>query len=297
MKIRKIFIRCRRRIVFVLFSPTKFFKKYFNIIWDGFFGENLESIKVDKVYTDQKIIFDKSISKKEAPRVLILINHYYNKKGEFKGKSSSQDIKVRKAIVEKVANELRSIPNSDVKVCGMKGFSLIDIDKDFSFIKDPKFLVYESIEWMFSKIDKYDYFVNIEDDILLTRETFERIIEFDKNQPLNKCFHPNRMEYEGGREYCSDFEAEPGWRNISMKYNNYEVRVAKNPHSGLTILSKPKMLYARDMVDLKRRERIIGYYMASAYANVNSPFLLYRSYFDLSVHRVVHLDRWEERDN
>lgn len=285
----------KNKVKFIIFSPSKFVKKYLTVFKELVFFRGGDNTKVSQFYIEEKEKFDKELNVR-SPKVLAIVNHYYNNKNsEFPGKSSTQKIETRKKIVNKVIDELKKIPNVDVVVCGIKGHSLVDIDKDFSAIENSAFLVYSSIEWMFNQIDKYDYFINIEEDILLTKETFENIVEFDKSHSVVECLHPNRMEYENGVEYCADFKAMYGWKNISMEYLGDELRVAKNPHSGLVILSKPKMLYARDNVDLKKRDIIIGYYMASAYANVNSPFLLYRAYSDIYKHKVVHLDNWEER--
>lgn len=296
-KMRGFYLTYKKKFAFLLFSPGKFIKKYIKVAHKIIFPKSYEMSGIGKKYLEYNKEFLKKLSEKDHPKVLAIVNHYYSDKNisEFPGKSATQDEIIRKSIVEKVIKELKTIPNVDVKICGIKGHSLFEIDKDYSHIENPAFLVYSSIEWMFSQIDDYDYFINIEDDILLTRDTFREIIEFDKENLINKCYHPNRMEYEGGVEYCTDFKARSGWENISMMYKGKEVKVAKNPHSGLAILSKPKMLYACDKVDLKRRDIIIGYYMASAFANVNSPFFLYRSFPDLSRHKVVHLDNWEER--
>lgn len=294
-RLRSIYIKYKKKIVFGLFSPGRFIRKYAKAAKNRILPRKY---RIDKKYRAINEDFLVKLSKKEHPKVLAIVNHYYSKKNahEFPGKSAKQDAEIRKDIVGKVVNELRTIPNVDVKICGIKGCSLFDVDLDFSYLKNPAFIVYESIEWMFSQIDEYDYFINIEDDILLTKETFRQIVEFDKTHLINECFHPNRMEIdEDGDEYCADFKARSGWENLQMNYNSRFLRVAKNPHSGLAILSKPKMIYARDYIDLKKREIIIGYYMASAFANVNSPFLLYRSFDDLSAHKVIHLDNWEER--
>lgn len=233
--------------------------------------------------------------KKKKPKVLALVNHYYGKGNEFGGKSTYQNEKLRKEIAQKVISSLGEIPNIDIKVCGIKDCSLLEIDQDFSHIENPSFLIYETIEWMAFQAEKYDYFINIEDDILFTRETFERILGFDKDNPVNECFHPNRMEYKDGEEYCVDLKAMPGWIDISKKYKEYELRVANNPHSGVSIMSREKLVYAQKRIDLKRRDKIIGHYMASAYANLHSPFLMFRTFPNLSAHKVIHLDNWEPK--
>jgi hypothetical protein len=237
-------------------------------------------------------------SKKENPKVLAVVNHYYGKGKNWSGKSTKQVKGVRKKIVEEAVRKLRAIPGIDIKICGLKGCSLINIDNDFLSLSDPALIIYESIEWMFSQIEKYDYFINMEDDILLPAETFNRIVEFDKKNAINECFHPNRMEYdEDGKEYCVDLKAVPGWTNISKNYAGYHLKVALNPHSGISILSREKLLYAQKYVNLKRRNKIIGHYMESAFANLHSPFLLFRESDNLAGHKVIHLDNWNRKLN
>ncbi len=235
------------------------------------------------------------MKKRSDLKILAIVNHYYGETEGFRGKSNYQDVNIRKKIVKQVIDSLKNISGVEVKVCGIIGSSLVPIDKDFSYIINPSFLVYETIEWMFSQVNKYDYFINIEDDILLDRETFERILEFDRHNLPNECFHPNRIEQKDGKEYCVDLEAMPGWTQMSKKYSNYDLRVALNPHSGISILSKEKLLYAGKYVDFEKREIIIGHYMASAYANLHAPFLMYRSFPDLTAHKVIHLDNWEPK--
>lgn len=229
------------------------------------------------------------------PRVLAIVNHYYGKNTNFKGKSTYQDADLRRKIVQRVIKSLYKIPNVEIKICGIENHSLVNIDKDFSYIENPAFLVYESIQWMSSLLDRYDYFINIEDDILFDNKAFQRILKFDQESPINECFHPNRMEFKNGVEYCVDLKAMPGWKEISKKYNKYELRVAVNPHSGISVLSKNKLLFASHNVNFKKRDIIIGHFMASAYANLHSPFLLFRTWRVLSAHKVIHLDNWEPK--
>ncbi|MDX9856113.1 MAG: hypothetical protein RBS86_04860, partial [Candidatus Moranbacteria bacterium] len=206
-KLRGLYLTYKKKFSFLFLSPEKFVKKYIKIAYKIMFPKSYELSGVDRKYLDYNKKFIEEMKKKENPKVLAIVNHYYSDENvsEFPGKSATQDALVRKGIVEKVISGLKEIPNVDVKICGIKGRSLFDIDEDFSHIGNPAFLVYSSIEWMFSQIDKYDYFINIEDDILFTKETFKEIVEFDKENIITRCFHPNRMEYEGGNEYCADF--------------------------------------------------------------------------------------------
>ena len=52
------------------------------------------------------------------------------------------------------------------------------------------------------------------------------------------------------------------------------------------------MKYAEMRIDLDLRKQFHGGFMASAFANVHAPFLLWRTRSNLLAHHVVHLDRW-----
>jgi lipopolysaccharide biosynthesis glycosyltransferase len=261
------------KIKFAVFEPKRFFNKY-----------------LEKMST-------RFLHKQHLPKVLAIVNHFYGQSKDWEGKSTSQDREVRKEIVQKALNALKKIPNIDIKICGINNSSLVDIDKDFSYLTDPTLLIYETIEWMSTQTGKYDYFINIEDDILLPRETFENILEFDRENRIDECFHPNRMEYRGGEEYCVDTKAWPGWKDQSKNYKGCELKVGENPHSGIAILSKEKLLYAKENSDLGRRDKIIAHHMESAFANLLAPFQLFRAYSNPTLHKVIHLDNWDPEIN
>ena len=166
------------------------------------------------------------------------------------------------------------------------------IDIEFR-LSDPRLLVYESLAMMARFSSEFDYFVNIEDDILLEREAFERITTFDAESLVNECLHPNRMEDRHDGSYCVDLEAMPGWTFHTRTVAGHQLRVALNPHSGLCVLSRAKLRYAMERVDLRRREQIVGGYMASAYANLHGPFAMFRVTDPLGAHKVTHLDWWK----
>ena len=95
-----------------------------------------------------------------------------------------------------------------------------------------------------------------------------------------------------GAMVCVDLEAVPGWAGLNRIFRDIVLDVAVNPHSGLFFLTQPQMRYAADRISLQRREQFHGGYMASAYANVHAPFLVWRAKSDLMAHHVVHADKW-----
>jgi hypothetical protein len=215
----------------------------------------------------------------------------------FEGRSTDGDKEHRRPIVAACLDGLRALPGVEVNVCGIAGSALEQIDIDFSRIRDnPKLLVYESLADMVRRADDYDYFINIEDDIFLPPETFANVIEFDRDSLRNEILHPNRVEEdETGRRFCVDLEAIRGWTYQRRTYRERELRVARNPHSAVLILSRDKLHYALQHVDVSYRGRFLKYEMDSALAYYLSPFCLYRPYEDLEFHTVTHLDRWAGR--
>ena len=226
--------------------------------------------------------------------VLCYVNHYFGHPVGFEGRSTDGDDEHRRAIVGACLDALRALPGVEVNVCGIEGNALEKIDIDFSHIRDdPKMLVYESLAHMVRRADDYDYFINIEDDILLPPETFANVVEFDEESLLDEILHPNRVEEdETGHRFCVDLEAMPGWTYQRRTYRGRELRVARNPHSAVLILSRDKLQRALRHIDLGYRGRFLSYEMDSALAYYLSPFSLYRPYLDLEFHTVTHLDRW-----
>ncbi len=236
-------------------------------------------------------------------KVLALINHFFGYNPNFVGKSAltkglsefqiQEKKESREKIIFTVINELKKIDGIEIKICGIKGFNLVPIDIEFNHIIDkPIFLVYETLSYMTKFKDQYDYFINIEDDIFLPNETFENIIEFDKQNLINEILLPNRLEKKtNGEIFCVDLFALNGMTTQTKIYNEKIFKVALNPHSGLLVVSKEKLNFLVSKIDINSREIILGTGMESAFAHFHSPFSLYRS-IDLDFHSVVHLDKW-----
>jgi hypothetical protein len=227
-------------------------------------------------------------------KILCFVNHFYGANPHFIGKSSTQEATKRKKIVEECISELSNLENSSVKVCGIDGFSLVNIDIDFSHIKEnPTYLIYESINFMIRYINEYDYFINIEDDILFPKQTLLNVIEFDKTSLINEVLYPNRLELdESGNKFCVDLSAYGVWTLQRKLYLGKEIRVNANPHSGILIMSQAKLRYAISNIDLSFRGILIGKAMESAFAHFHSPFSLYRSFSNIDFHHIIHMDNW-----
>jgi hypothetical protein len=228
------------------------------------------------------------------PRILCHINHYFGSTSKFIGRSTSGARATRERVVRIVLSQIRTLPYKiDLRICGFPQDALIPIDIDLSAIGDPRWIVYESIERMFASVDDYDCFLNIEDDILISENIIANALVFNTVSEVNEVYLPNRMEQRAnGAMACVDLEAVPGWAELNRIFRDIVLDVAVNPHSGLFFLTQPQMRYAADRISLQRREQFHGGYMASAYANVHAPFLVWRAKSDLMAHHVVHADKW-----
>jgi hypothetical protein len=236
-------------------------------------------------------------------RILCYVNHFFGQNPHFLGKSSLQSglnrleiqrrADTRKMHVERVVAQAKLIGNVDVKICGIKDYSLIPVDIYFDKIREkPLWLIYESLNHMANLIDEYDYFINLEDDIFLPQETFNNIVDFDKISQVNEILLPNRMEKsQDGKAYCVDLIPLPGWTQQKKKFNGNDLQVGFNPHSGLLILSKDKFQYALQFLDRDFRGVTLYNELDSAFAYFHSPFCLFRSR-NMDFHYVSHLDKW-----
>ena len=236
-------------------------------------------------------------------KILCYINHFFGQNPHFLGKSSyppgtsaadvARKAEMRKRYVEQTIAQVRKLGDVDVKICGIEGHSLVPLDITFEEIRNkPLWLIYESLNHMRQFVDQYDYFINLEDDIFIPEDTFQRITEFDKDALVNEVFLPNRLEQSAaGDRYCVDTMAIPGWTQQRKKFKGKNLRVALNAHSGLVILSREKFRYAMSRLDSGFRQSLLHNELDSAFAYFHSPFALYRSE-DTEYHYVVHLDKW-----
>jgi len=233
--------------------------------------------------------------KQRRAKILCHFNHFFGEASAFVGRSTTEAPEKRSEIVQTALARLRALPfDMEIRVCGFPYSSLVPIDLDLSEIGEPQHIVYASIERMFDAVDDYDFFLNIEDDILVSGQVIDACIAFHSSSALNEVYLPNRMERRADSSlYCVDFLASPGWNQPCRRvFQNTTLGIALNPHSALSFLSRKQMDYAAQRVDLSRRDVVIGGLMASAYANLHAPFLLWRSRSSLIAHHILHLDNW-----
>lgn len=231
-----------------------------------------------------------------TPRVLCHVNHYFGRSSGFVGGSTSGEEDRRRETVSRCVTALRGLPEADVdlRVCGVGANSLLPLDTSYDHLDDPTQLVYESLYDMASRVEEYDYFINVEDDVLVPPETWLNVLEFDDGSLVNEILHPNRMEVDDtGFRYCVDLYGNPVWTHQKKTFRGHTIRVALTPHSGILVMSRAKLKYALSQIDRSFRGIIFAKGMESALAHFHGPFSLYRTYDDLELHHVDHLDRWK----
>ncbi len=217
--------------------------------------------------------------------------HYFGSQSAFVGKSTQSPLEQRQAIVRQTLDQLGKIPNCTVLTCGISGQSAVDLDWLFQ-CTDPRLLVYELIYALEARLDQYDYFMIVEDDIHVPLATIDNILSFDKHSALTECLHPNRLEIDEHGKKCVDLQAMPGWTDDTLVFQNRTFQTAINPHSAFMMLSGKKLSHAFSQIDKNFKGIVVGGYMASAFAHIHHPFKLFRCREDLEFHHVVHLDHW-----
>jgi hypothetical protein len=224
-------------------------------------------------------------------KVLCLFVHYFDKASAFEGKSKNQQEEIRAEIVRRALGSLHSIRDMDVVVCGYKNSSLVGVDRDLSvFTSQPQYMMYEALSQLAQFRNEYDYFMVIEDDILVGSDMFNNVYDFDRQFDIDQIMLPNRVEIRDGKVYCIDTRMIPGMTDDTIEFNRRKLAVHNNPHSGLLLVNRDKLDYLADKVDASYRGKFIGGYMASAFAHYHRPFRLYRVADGYDYHTVLHMD-------
>lgn len=225
-------------------------------------------------------------------KLLVILVHFYSKSSKFLGKSRVQSPELRKYIVELCADNWKGMDCVDLKVVGIEGSNLIDLDIDAtSEINDSRKLVYYSLKLLRKYLDQYDYFVVCEDDLLVQSKIVQNIIDFNSKHNVKDIFLPNRIEIAENALSFVDIEVDSMLLNQNMILFNGEVlRNYRNTHSGIAFFSKAQLEYAVSQLDMDYEGIIVGSYMASAFAHFHSPFNVFKVSPPSIFHSIVHLD-------
>lgn len=229
-------------------------------------------------------------------KVAMFVVHFFSDiiRG-FSGRSTTSPRESRLEILETTLNSHRMLKGVDVFVAGIDKSSLVPLDIDFSGLGiDPRLLVYETFAEVMPNTEQYDYLCVVEDDILVSPDIFINTFAFDGTHDVRDVFLPNRVEITKDIIKCIDLEVAPKMTtNCETKvFRGRRLNVYENPHSGFFLVDREKKKIISQEVDPKYRGRIIGNYMASAFAHYHKPFRLYRTSDGLDFHTVRHLDRF-----
>lgn len=234
-------------------------------------------------------------------RCICLFVHYFNPSGPFGGRSKHQDPLIRQRIVERALFSLRALREFDVRVCGHASHSLVAVDFDLSErTANPQFLVFEALQMLQEFRESYDYFMVVEDDILMSADVWRNVLAFDAQygEASNQrwIFHPNRIEYRLGRTlFCIDLAVVRRRIGESILFEGRQLQEHENPHSGLLLVNRAKLHLIAQDVDPSFRGSVIGGPMASAFAYYHRPFRLFRCIDGFDFHIIQHLDamQWQ----
>ena len=235
-------------------------------------------------------------------RILAAIAHYFDvtgiRTGDF-GSYQRENFDTRGLIVEKTISLLNESlselgKNFDIQLFGIETEHTRRPDVILDVV-DPRHIPYSTIDEMYKKINQYDYFLYLEDDIELTPITIIELKEINQHLALHETIIPNRLEYLNDTAFCVDMIAMPGFKNGIKIVGRHFLAQSVNPHSGFMFLSREKFARAYSRRINTEPKIIIGDFMASALANIHSSLDVYRSIPSATSLPVVHQDSWSTR--
>jgi hypothetical protein len=147
-----------------------------------------------------------------------------------------------------------------------------------------------------NRLDHYDYFLFLEDDLLIPRMVVRRMMAAAKDLGPREILFPNRIEFIRGLPFTVDLIFLPEWTGYSRVWRGRVWHEAKHPHSGLLFMSRKQLAHAFETVDFTKPEIVsVGYYMGSAFQKAHRDFRLLRERSIIPTHFVIHQDRWLPR--
>jgi hypothetical protein len=182
----------------------------------------------------------------------------------------------------------------EVIYLGIRDNNLVPLDFQVN-LEDPRFLPWAAMDFAHSEIEKYDYICILEDDLELEEGLIRNLIHFETILDLNTVLIPNRIEVFKGIRYCTDLIAMPGWKGPKYEIAGRVVREPINIHSGFLFMSNEKFDLAYENRPFNTPTKIIGDYMASAFANLHANFRVLRPIPVVDEVTMLHHDNWAQR--
>jgi hypothetical protein len=235
-------------------------------------------------------------------RALVVVPHFFNHGGYIPSHFGSHQVgnleNRRMTLNRSKSSVIEEFKRMDIE-CDLFYFGIADagiLDLQIeTTASDPRFLPWLAIDHAYSQIEKYDLITVIEDDIEFATGTLSNLIAFNTQDSLNVTLIPNRIENFKGNVYCTDLISMPGWKGSKFEFLGLSVREPINIHSGLVLLSAERFKTAYESRPFKLPTRIIGDYMASAFANIHAFQKVVRAVPVTESVTVLHRDNWVER--
>lgn len=240
--------------------------------------------------------------KQQGLKIFAAVPHFFDASGSYQNGFGSHDtgnFMRRKSIIESTSVALSKALDSlnmeyTVTYYGLEDQFVKQVTV-ISEVSEPKHLPWFVIDKAYEQIEKYDYFLFVEDDILIPDGLLCSLIDIDLSLDSNEIIIPNRIEAHDKDEFCVDLIAMPGWETKEKIHAGLKLRQPRNVHSGFLLLTREKFSDAYKSRLYLEPTVIIGDYMASALANLSLTFQVYRAIPTSSALAVYHLDSWSER--
>ena len=228
-------------------------------------------------------------------RALCIVPHYFGPNPAFVGGSTDLANRAKRhRIVNRTIRQLRrlsAVIPFDIEVHGLAKASVVPIDVDVSSISsNPDHILWAAFRLIGDRLGAYDYFLVVEDDILVPRPTLHRMLYAAADLPENEILLPNRIVLIAGLPVVVDLTSIPNWTGYSRVWNGQTWHEACNPHSAMLFMSRQQMQHVINTTDFSKPEISIGYYMASCFAKAHRNFRLLRERTWLPRHFVYHQD-------
>lgn len=188
-----------------------------------------------------------------APRVLAVVTHVADPAGD-RNASVERLRQTIDGLLESLDHAeldlvVNTLPDRNV-VAGLPEYLLSRVATRESGDVEPLFLGFEAQEEFAGRVDEFDWFFYLEDDLVLGDSLLlEKLAYFNGNAPNEAVLLPHRYEFWQGRKIYNDLRSKrtPGENRTTNRLTEIEVagwRFAEfhNPHTGCHCLSRPQLL-------------------------------------------------------
>lgn len=246
------FLGFRRKINSLLFFNWALLNKVIEVLL-----RNIKNYKLLLLYQRKEVIKflkDRQEVSMKNPKVLAVIAHIASEvQAKDKQKASEK--------IEKLKNTIDGLLASfahcelTIVICTMAGKHITEYLPDYQIKRvqvqeeedcDPMLIGFKAQDKFAKRQDEFDWYLFIEDDILLHDSLFlEKLEKFNKNSGNDRAILlPNRYElWEGKKSYIDlTIEKELAWNKIStVEVEGTKFAEFSNPHSGIYCLSQSQL--------------------------------------------------------